>query len=65
MTASVTHTISVAVIVFELNGQLSHMMPVLIGTLLAYAVGTSLSLSIFDVLLELKNLPYLPALKKL
>jgi hypothetical protein len=63
VTASVTHTISVAVIAFELNGQLTHMMPLLIGTLIAYAVGTSLSMSIFDVLLELKNLPFLPALR--
>lgn len=63
VTSSVTRTLSVAMIVFELNGQLSHMMPVLIGVLISYHVSNSLSLSVFDVLLNMKGLPYLPGLK--
>ena len=39
------------------------MIPVLIGVLLSYAISSSLAMSIFDVLLDMKNLPYLPALK--
>lgn len=49
-------------IVFELTGQTSHMIPVLIGVLISYAVANSLAMSIFDVILEVKNLPFLPTL---
>jgi H+/Cl- antiporter ClcA len=63
MTSSVTRTISVAMIVFELTGSLSHSVPVLIGVLVSYAISNSLAMSVFDVLLDMKNLPYLPALR--
>ena len=36
--ASVTRTISIAIIVFEMNQQLTHMIPVLLSVLVAYAV---------------------------
>jgi len=62
LASSVTRTISVAMIVFELNGQTSHMIPVLIGVLISYAISNSLAMSFFDVLLDMKDLPYLPAL---
>ena len=39
MAAGVTRTISTAVIVFELTGQLNHMLPVLVAVLLACGVG--------------------------
>lgn len=38
------------------------MIPILIGVLLSYAVSSSLSLSAFDALIEIKNLPFLPTL---
>ena len=63
VTSSVTRTVSVAMIVFELNGQLSYMIPVLFAVLLSYALSNSLAMSIFDVLLDMKDLPYLPALR--
>jgi hypothetical protein len=49
-------------IIFEIIGQTSHMIPILIGVLLSYAVSSSLSLSAFDALIEIKNLPFLPTL---
>ena len=63
VTASVTRTISVAMIVFEINGELSYMIPVLLGVLLSYGISNSLCVSIFDVLLDMKDLPYLPAIR--
>jgi H+/Cl- antiporter ClcA len=63
VTSSVTRTISVAMIVFEINGELSYMIPVLLGVLLSYAISNSLWVSIFDVLLDMKDLPYLPAIR--
>jgi hypothetical protein len=50
-------------IVFELNGELSYMIPVLFAVLLSYAISNSLAMSIFDVLLDMKDIPYLPALR--
>lgn len=50
-------------IVFELNGELNYMIPVLFSVVISYAVSNNLAISIFDVLLEMKNLPYLPALR--
>ena len=38
------------------------MIPVLIGVLVAYAVANSLAMPIFEVILEMKNLPFLPSL---
>lgn len=38
LTSGATHTLSTAVIVFELTGQLHHMLPVLVGVVVAYAV---------------------------
>jgi hypothetical protein len=38
------------------------MIPVLIGVLLSYAVSSSMSLSAFDALIEIKNLPFLPTM---
>lgn len=37
------------------------MIPILIGVLLAYAVSASMSVSAFDALIEIKNLPFLPS----
>jgi chloride channel 2 len=62
MAGGVTRTTSVAMIVFELNGQTTHMIPVLIGVLMSYAVANALAMSIFDVILEMKNIPFLPTL---
>ena len=63
LTSSVTHTISVAVIVFELTGDMHYMLAMLIAVLLAFAVGNSLSASIYDYLFDMKKLPYLPTVK--
>ena len=49
-------------IIFELNGQTSHMIPVLISVLCSYCIANQMAKSIFDVMLELKNLPFLPQL---
>lgn len=38
------------------------MIPLLVGTLMAYAISNSIALSVYDALLEIKNLPFLPTL---
>ena len=63
LTSSVTHTLSVAVIVFELTGDMHYMMVMLIAVVVAFAVGSSLSPSIYDALMDMKGLPFLPTLR--
>lgn len=63
MTASVTRTLSVAMIVFEISGEITYAVPVLIGVILSYSISNMLSPSIFDVSSDKKNLPLLPTVK--
>lgn len=58
-----SHTVSSALMLFEITGETSYLGPLLLTSLIANLVGQSLSMSIFDVLLAIKNLPHLPALK--
>jgi hypothetical protein len=60
--AAATKTISPAIMVWEITGQISHIVPVLLGVLLANLVVNNLAMSAFDVILEFKNLPYLATL---
>ncbi|XP_065060916.1 chloride channel protein 2-like isoform X2 [Rhopilema esculentum] len=64
MAAAVTHTISTSVIVFELTGQITHILPVMIAVLIANAVVQQLQPSIYDSIIEIKKLPYLPDISR-
>lgn len=56
LTGSVTRTVSVAVIVLELNGHLSHVVPVLIGVLVSYITSELLNpQGFFEMLSELRG----------
>jgi hypothetical protein len=55
-----THSVSVAVILYEVTGQLHYTIPILIGVIVAHAVGKHLQPSIYDSIVQLKKLPYLP-----
>ncbi|XP_074040499.1 chloride channel protein 2 isoform X2 [Leptinotarsa decemlineata] len=59
---SVTHTISVSVIVFEMTGQITHIIPIMISVLISNAIASLLSPSIYDSIILIKKLPYLPDL---
>uniref|UniRef100_A0A3P9NYV7 Uncharacterized protein n=1 Tax=Poecilia reticulata TaxID=8081 RepID=A0A3P9NYV7_POERE len=62
LAGAVTHTVSTAVIVFELTGQISHILPVIIAVILANVVAQSLQPSYYDSIIRIKKLPYLPEL---
>lgn len=49
-------------IVFELTGQIAHILPVMIAVILANAVAQSLQPSLYDSIIRIKKLPYLPEL---
>ncbi|CAH2272424.1 chloride channel -Kb-like [Pelobates cultripes] len=59
---AVTQTLSTALLVFELTGQMSHILPVLIAVLIANAISQSCQNSFFDLIIIIKKLPYLPKL---
>ncbi|XP_052225783.1 chloride channel protein 2-like isoform X2 [Dreissena polymorpha] len=60
LSGSVTRTISTAVIVFEVTGQISHVLPAVIAVLLSNAVANFFQPSFYDSIINLKRLPYLP-----
>ncbi|KFM68328.1 Chloride channel protein 2, partial [Stegodyphus mimosarum] len=62
LSGSATHTVSTSVIVFELTGQMSHMLPVIIAVLIANAIAQFLQPSIYDSIIQIKKLPYLPSI---
>ncbi|KAF2359134.1 Chloride channel voltage gated [Trinorchestia longiramus] len=58
--SSITHTISVSVIVFELTGQITYVIPMIIGVLVSNGISSLLQPSIFNSVIRIKKLPYLP-----
>uniref|UniRef100_A0A914W961 Chloride channel protein n=1 Tax=Plectus sambesii TaxID=2011161 RepID=A0A914W961_9BILA len=59
-TGAVTHAVSVSVIAFEMTGQITFLLPVLIAVLFANAICSYLQPSIYDSAIKIKRLPYLP-----
>ncbi|KAI6230001.1 Chloride channel protein clh-3 [Aphelenchoides fujianensis] len=58
----ITHSISVAVIAYELTGQLVFVLPVIIAVLISNAVSSYLDCSFYDSLIRIKKLPFLPTI---
>ena len=56
----VTRTISSAIIVFELTGQISHIVPVMLAVLISNGIAASFEYSIYDMIIYVKKLPFLP-----
>ena len=63
LVCSTTHSVSIAIIVFELTGEIHYLVPMIIGVFIAYGVSSTLTVSFYDSILEVKRLPYLPSLK--
>ena len=60
MAAGTTRTISSAILIFELSGGLTHVIPVLISVIFAYMIGETYSVSVFDSILQSKGLVTMP-----
>lgn len=58
--AGVTHSISICVVVSEMTGQIRHIIPVMIAVLVSNAISTLLQPSLYDSIIMIKKLPYLP-----
>eukprot|EP00301_Raphidiophrys_heterophryoidea_P021709 c6054_g1_i2.p1 GENE.c6054_g1_i2~~c6054_g1_i2.p1 ORF type:complete len:867 (-),score=208.46 c6054_g1_i2:164-2764(-) len=61
LSTGTTRSISTALIVFELTGELHHILPALVAVLVALTVANSINLSIYDTIIELRELPCLRA----
>uniref|UniRef100_A0AC35U4S9 Chloride channel protein n=1 Tax=Rhabditophanes sp. KR3021 TaxID=114890 RepID=A0AC35U4S9_9BILA len=61
-TGSVTHSLSIAVIVCETTGQLSPLLPVLIALMVANAIASFLQPSIYESIINIKKYPHLAEL---
>ncbi|XP_048206268.1 chloride channel protein ClC-Ka-like isoform X1 [Perognathus longimembris pacificus] len=60
---AVTHTISTALLAFELTGQILHALPVLMAVLMANAVSQNCQPSFYNGTIMMKKLPYLPRIR--
>ncbi|XP_059816213.1 chloride channel protein-like, partial [Hypanus sabinus] len=60
MTGAMTHTVSTAVICFELTGEISHILPMMVAVILANMVAQGLQPSLYESIIQIKKLPYLP-----
>ncbi|TSK67163.1 Chloride channel protein 1 [Bagarius yarrelli] len=58
MSGAATHTISTAMIVFELTGQINFLFPIIFCVIVANIVGQSLQPSLYDSLIHIRKLPY-------
>lgn len=63
-TAGVTRAFSVAVVIFEVTGQLKHMLPTLAAVVIAVVVGNGINRSLYDTLIIMKELPYMPHMRR-
>jgi chloride channel 2 len=63
LASSVTHTISVIVIVFELSGQINYLPFMLVGVLSSCGISTLISSSIYDLIISLKKIPYMGTIR--
>ncbi|XP_028922522.1 chloride channel protein ClC-Kb-like isoform X3 [Ornithorhynchus anatinus] len=60
---AVTHSVSTALLAFELTGQIAHVLPVLLAVLLANAITQKCQPSFYDGTIIVKKLPYLPRIR--
>uniref|UniRef100_A0A7E4WAY4 Chloride channel protein n=1 Tax=Panagrellus redivivus TaxID=6233 RepID=A0A7E4WAY4_PANRE len=60
LSASITHSVSVAVICCEITGQYIYIIPLMIAVIIANAISAYLTPSIHDCIITIKHLPFLP-----
>lgn len=63
-TAGVTRALSVSVVIFEVTGQLKHMVPMLVSVIMSVIVANGINRSLYDTLIIMKELPYMPHMRR-
>ncbi|RWS28460.1 chloride channel protein 2-like isoform X3, partial [Leptotrombidium deliense] len=59
-----TGSLATAVIAFEITGQLTHFIPIILCVICANILARNLGPTIYENIIHMKNLPYLPAMIK-
>lgn len=60
---AVTHSLSTALLAFEMTGQIAHILPVTLAVLVANAISQKWQPSFYDGTIIVKKLPYLPRIR--
>lgn len=60
LVSSVTHTLAMAIIPLELTRDMSLLFPMLTGVITAYYVSKAFTISVYYIIADLKDLPFLP-----
>jgi H+/Cl- antiporter ClcA len=64
LVSSATHTVAIIVIVFELTNNIQLLYPCMVGVLTTYITSKFFTISIYYVIVDIKNLDFLPKLLK-
>ncbi|CAG9318142.1 unnamed protein product [Blepharisma stoltei] len=64
LATSTTHTLSVALMIFEMIEDIHFLVPMCLSVFISYAVSSYSHKSIYDTLIAIKNLPFLPIYKR-
>lgn len=62
LVSATTHTVAIIVIAFELTMNMSLLYPVLVGVCTSYFISKTFTVSIYYIILDLKNLAFFPKL---
>lgn len=61
---SATHALSATLIIAELTGEVRYIIPMSIATVIACQIAKSLELNIYDVTIQTRSIPFLPAVRR-
>lgn len=59
---AVTQSVSTSLVAFELSGEIAHLIPTLVATVISNAIASLFAPSMYDSIILLKKLPFLPEL---
>eukprot|EP01017_Pseudomicrothorax_dubius_P024410 TRINITY_DN2593_c0_g4_i1.p1 TRINITY_DN2593_c0_g4~~TRINITY_DN2593_c0_g4_i1.p1 ORF type:complete len:731 (+),score=146.99 TRINITY_DN2593_c0_g4_i1:262-2454(+) len=60
LTANIARTLSIAVVICELTGQIDYMLPLFLVSFVSFSIGKWTALGFYDADIALKNMPFLP-----
>ena len=64
MLGSATHALSATLIIIELTGEIRYIIPMTLAVVISCQIAKSLELNIYDVTIQSRSIPFLPAVRK-
>jgi chloride channel 2 len=64
MLGSATHALSATLIIIELTGEIRYLIPMTLAVVIACQIAKSLELNIYDVTIQSRSIPFLPAVRR-